>query len=93
MLLGQFYYQLFTIFLRKGFARTKSTKKTKSTKCTKGTKSKKSTKKHHKHHKHLKHQKHKKAQKAQKRNQVKAQNGNKRTKTKNALEKHLSRKL
>ena len=35
---------------------------------------------------------HKKHQKAQKRNQAKAQNANKRTKIKNALEKHLSGK-
>ena len=49
---------------------------------TKGIKGTKSTKKHHKHHKHWKHIK---AQKAQKLNQVKAQNANKRTKTRNAL--------
>ena len=50
----------------------------------------KTTKKHQKAPKSTK--MHKKHQKAQKRNQAKAQNANKRTKIKNALEKHLSGK-
>ena len=41
---------------------------------------------------HQKHQQHQKVPRTQKRNQAKAQNVNKRTKIKNALEKHLGGK-